>query len=102
VRIISSKAVERWARQFPDAAGSLKAWASNAKRANWENIEQVRQVYPHADAVKVRSGKTVTVFNIRGNHFRLISAIHYNRKQIFALQFMSHAEYSKDRWKDNL
>ncbi len=100
--MISPKAVKKWASQFPDASGALKAWLRTAKRANWEAIEHVRELYPHADAVKVRSGKTVVVFNIRGNHYRLIAAIHYNRKQIYTLQFMTHAEYSKERWKDNL
>lgn len=54
------------------------------------------------EQVKVASGRTVLVFNISGNAFRLIAAMHFNRGLVFALAFISHAEYSKDRWKDTL
>jgi len=44
----------------------------------------------------------VFVFNISGNAFRLIAAIHFNTGLVYALTFMSHAEYSKDHWKHTL
>jgi mRNA interferase HigB len=62
----------------------------------------VRRAYPHADAVKVRSGSDVIVFNACGNNYRLLSAIHFNRGKLYVLRFMTHAEYSKQRWKDQL
>ena len=37
-----------------------------------------------------------------GNTFRLITAIHYDRQKVFILGFLSHAEYSKETWKDRL
>jgi mRNA-degrading endonuclease HigB of HigAB toxin-antitoxin module len=33
---------------------------------------QTRRDFPHADEAKVRSGNTVTIFNIGGNDYRLI------------------------------
>jgi mRNA interferase HigB len=102
VRVISRKAVNEWGKRFPDAAESLKAWLRNTRNANWKTIADVRQNYPHADPVEVQSGKIVTVFNIRGNRYRLISAIHYNRQVTYTLCFMTHAEYTKGRWKENL
>ena len=62
----------------------------------------MRQSYPDTDAVKVRSGRTVLIFNICRNDYRLIAAAHFNRQIIYTLRFMTHAEYSKDRWKDQL
>jgi mRNA interferase HigB len=50
----------------------------------------------------VKSGKPVTVFNIAGNKYRLIAAIHYNRQIVYTLRIMSHAEYSRAKWKDQL
>jgi mRNA interferase HigB len=49
----------------------------------------------------VESGRTVTVFNIT-NDFRLITAIHYNRREVFTLRFLTHAEYDKGAWKNTL
>ena len=68
----------------------------------WRNLVEVRRTYPGTDAVKVRSGRTVLVFNIRRNDYRLIVAAHFNRQIIYTLRFMTHAEYSKDRWKETL
>ena len=102
MRIIHGGTVKDWAAQYPDAAESLGAWLHSASRATWRNLANVRQVYPHADPVKVASGRTVVVFNIRGNRYRLVTAIHYNRQIVYTLRFMTHAEYSKDRWKDTL
>ena len=61
-----------------------------------------RKTYPHADQVKVRSGRVVTVFNIAGNDFRLMTAIHYDRGRVFILDFLTHAEYNRSNWKDRL
>jgi mRNA interferase HigB len=102
VRIIHGGTVQAWARQRADAADALAAWLKNADLATWRNLAEVRQLYPHADPVKVGSGRTVVVFNIRGNRYRLVTAIHYNRQLIYTLRFLTHAEYSKDRWKDTL
>jgi mRNA interferase HigB len=102
VRIIHGGTVKAWAAQYPDAAEALAAWFKNASQAVWRNLAEVRAVYPHADPVVVASGRTVVVFNVRGNRYRLVTAIHCNRQIIYTLRFITHAEYSKNRWKDTL
>lgn len=102
MRIIHGGTVKAWAARHPDAAEALAAWLKNASHATWRNLANVRQVYPHADPVVVASGRTIVVFNIRGNRYRLVTAVHYNRQIIYTLRFMTHAEYSKNRWKDTL
>ena len=49
----------------------------------------------------MRSGKTVTIFNIK-SHFRLITAIHYNYQIVFILLILTHGDYDKPHWKKNL
>lgn len=70
--------------------------------ALWACLDDVRATFPHADLVKVQSGRKVVVFNIAGNRFRLVTAIHFNLGKVFVLRFMSHADYSRDRWKEQL
>ncbi len=55
---------------------------------------EVRRTYPHADAVK-----QYTVFNIKGNDYRLISKIEYRLGLIFVKEVLTHAEYDKGNWK---
>ena len=102
MRIIKEAFLVAAGRQHPPAASHLDVWRKTVKRALWRNLVQVRQSYPDTDAVKVRSGRTVLVFNIRRNDYRLIAAAHFNRQIVYTLRFLTHAEYSKDRWKDTL
>ena len=90
------------ARDHPPAGRHLDAWRRFVKAANWRNLVEVRVTYPDTDAVRVHSGRQVLVFNIRRNDYRLIVAAHYNRQIVYTLRFMTHAEYSKDRWKETL
>ena len=89
-------------RDHPPAARHLETWRKTVKAADWRTLVDVRRSYPDTDAVKVRSGRTVLIFNLRRNDCRLIAAAHFNRQIIYTLRFMTHAEYSKDRWKDTL
>lgn len=102
MRLIKRATLREYARRFPKAAGPLDDWARLALSAAWKNLVDTRKTFPHADQVKVRSSRTVTVFNLRRNDFRLITAIHYDRQRVFILNFLTHAEYSKDAWKNRL
>ena len=70
--------------------------------AAWRNLADVRRSYPSADTVRVSSGRPVLVFNVCGNSYRLIMAMHFDRQMAYTLRFLTHAEYSIDRWKDEL
>lgn len=102
MRIIKPARLRDFARRHPQAAPSLLRWLEIAKRAHWRNLAQTRGGFPHADEVRVASLKPVTIFNISGNAFRLITAIHYDTQKVFILDFLTHANYDKDRWKNRL
>jgi mRNA interferase HigB len=91
-----------YARRHPAARVALTAWVQIVRQANWQSIRDVRHVFPNADAVMVKSERTATMFNICGNNYRLIVAIHYNRQLVFVLRFLTHAEYDRDTWKETL
>jgi mRNA interferase HigB len=102
VRIIKRSTVRDFARRSPTAAASLDRWLTLIEAGRWERLADLNRVFPGADEVVVQSGRRVVVFNIGGNNYRLIAAVHYNRQRVFVLRFMTHAEYSKNRWKDVL
>ena len=102
MRIIKEATIRGFWREYPDAELPLRKWVEVAKPARWTSIQEVRIQFPHADAAQVASGKVVTIFNTRGNKYRLIVAIHYNVGLVFVLRIMTHAEYSKGTWKDSL
>src|SRR5260370_2495020 len=76
-----------------DIGAPLDVWYRIAKKAVWKNVMEVRRELPTADAVK-----EFTVFNIKGNAYRLITEINYQTGRIFIRQVLTHAEYSKGAW----
>ena len=102
VRVVKPSRVREYVKQHPDASAPLMAWLKAARDANWKNLQQVRMTYNSADGVGVRGGKTVTVFNIGGNKYRLVVSIHYAWGMPYVLRFMTHAEYSKEKWQAEL
>ena len=99
VRIIKPATVKSWASRHADAGEALEKWMTLVEDAEWKNLVEMRAVIPSADEVTVESGRRVAVFNIGGNKYRLIAAVHYNTQIVYALLFMTHAEYDKSKWK---
>ena len=97
MRIISKRRlIEFW--QTPgceDAEKPLTAWYKTVCEARWNSIDQARKTYRTADPVPVKSKRVVTVFNIKGNAYRIITAIHYNTQTIYILMVVTHKEYDK-------
>jgi mRNA interferase HigB len=94
VHIISRKKLLEAAGVHSDLAAALDTWYRIAKGASWDSLEEVRKVLPTADGVG-----DYTVFNIRGNNYRLIALILYRSKKVFIRDVLTHAEYDKGRWK---
>jgi len=65
-------------------------------------MAEVRGQYGSADVVHIRSGRPVIVFNVCGNTYRLIVAMHFNSQMAYMLRFLTHSEYDRDDWKDDL
>ena len=76
--------------------GPISEWYKIAKAAEWQNLVDVRRVYPHADYVE-----PYTVFNLRGNKYRLIVKIEYRRQMIFVKHLLTHEEYDRGGEKMN-
>ena len=102
MRIIKPATIRQFISNYPDAKASLEHWLEVVRHADWSGIHDLRASFRSADPVSISDEKTVTVFNISGNQYRLITAIHYNTRRVYVLLFMTHAEYSRNRWKATL
>jgi len=82
---------------------ALADWLEKAEAADWKSIHDARRTFPSADGVAIRrkGGTTIvaTVFNIKGNAYRLISVIDYAGGQIILRELLTHEEYDLDAWK---
>ena len=97
MHVISLKRLREFWHAHPDAEKSLRAWHQTTEHAEWDNFEDVRGVFgKRVDRV----GK-FAVFDIGGNKYRLIAAIHYDRQKVYVRNVFTHAEYDLDKWKDD-
>ena len=79
-----------WVKR-PDAMDALIAWYAIASRSRWTMPADVKNVYRNASFL---AGSRV-VFNIKGNDYRLVLAMHYNR-QIAYIRFIgTHRQYDQ-------
>jgi mRNA interferase HigB len=94
MHIISRKRLVLFVKVHANSETSLDTWYRTAKAAEWQNLVELREAYPSADLVDI-----YTVFNIKGNHYRLIAEINYRSGTIFVRDILTHAEYDKEQWK---
>lgn len=96
MRVISKKKLREFWNEHPDAEEPLLAWYHITRKAHWESLAQVREVFPRADKVG-----DCTVFNIGGNKYRLIVLIFYESSRVYVRHVLTHKEYDKEKWKDD-
>ena len=94
MHVISEKKLREFWQTRPDAEEPLRAWIRVTRRARWGSFAEVRATYAHADVVG-----PLVVFNIGGNKYRLIAAIHFNRAKVYVRHVLTHTEYDRGNWK---
>jgi mRNA interferase HigB len=91
MHVVSIKTLREFWTTHADAEQPLKAWFREAEAASWASFDEIKARYRSADVIP---GNRV-VFNIKGNHYRLIVKIHYNTGRLFIRFVGTHAEYNK-------
>src|SRR5437879_4825496 len=98
--LLRSPAVDKALRRYREAAGWIAVWRDTAERAPWSSLADVRKTYPSADGVKNDYGAIVTVFNVKGGNYRLLTVIHYASGTVYEIDLLSHDQYDKNTWKE--
>ena len=101
--IITRSTLAKFWKKWPQAERPLRDWFRITKLSSWRSFQEVKATFGQTDqAVTERTGKPVAIFDIGGNKFRLIAAIHYNTQKLFVLRVLTHKEYDTDLWKRQL
>ena len=96
MHVISKKRILDFIKLHPNSKSSLESWFKIVDSTDFIAFNELKKSFPSADQV----GK-FTVFNISGNHFRLIAVIHYNRKKLYIRHILTHNDYDKNKWKED-
>jgi mRNA interferase HigB len=91
MRIISRKALREFFNIHPVAEFPLVAWFRIVKLGKFADFNAIKQTFGAADYVA-----PFTIFDIGGNKFRVVAAIHYNRQRLYIRHVFTHLQY--DEW----
>jgi len=97
MRVIARKTLKRFidslkgGKDQKTVKSALDSWFHEVLQADWKNPADVVKAYANASIV----GSDRVVFNIKGNDYRLVVAIHYRLQIVFIKWLGSHADYDK-------
>ncbi len=92
MRVISNRTLLRFAADHRDAEAPLQAWRKAVESGSFSRYADLRTCFNSVDRVCA-----YYVFNIGGNKFRVIAAIHFNRQMLFVRHVFTHRQY--EQWK---
>lgn len=91
MHVISRKTLSQFWEKHEAAAEALKAWFKEAEHAQWETPGDIKNRYRSADILPDNR----IVFNIKGNHYRLVVKVSYPAQIVYIRFVGTHQEYSK-------
>ena len=96
MHLISAGKVKEAAAIYPDVEDVIKNFCKKVEKSPWQNLIEVQKDFRDAESVG-----NFTVFNIKGNKYRLILDIDYEIQVAYFKYFLTHSEYDKEQWKND-
>jgi mRNA interferase HigB len=89
MRLISNKALREFTKTHPAAQNALQGWRRIIEQGQFRNFAELKRTFNSVD-----KAKGYFVFDIAGNHYRLIAAIHFNTQILYIRAVMTHTDYN--------
>jgi mRNA interferase HigB len=94
MHVIARKPLREFWERHPESEGPLARWFKIVEQTEFQNFEALPSTFPTADQVG-----DLIVFNIGGNRYRLVAAIHFNRRKVDVRRVLTHEEYDRGDWR---
>ncbi len=91
MRVISKKSLVIFYKQNSEAKLALEDWYKKVSTSDWNNFSEMKADFNSVDNV----GNRRFVFNIKGNHFRIVALILFVPKRVYIRFVGTHTEYDK-------
>lgn len=75
----------------PAVKAALDAWFAEARKARWKNTADIKRSYASASIVTAER----VVFNIKGNAYRLVVAIDFEKGIVWIKWIGTHKDYDR-------
>ena len=90
-RIVAKRTLRLFWNKYPDSEQYLKTWYETVMQVKWINPAAIKKTY--ASASILTNGRVV--FNIKGNSYRLVVKLNYQKQWCFIRFIGTHAEYNQ-------
>jgi mRNA interferase HigB len=91
MKVLGRDKLTKFSRQHANVKAALDSWFDEAKNAIWKKPQDIKDRYRSADFL---SGNRV-IFNIKGNHYRLVIKVKYQNGIAVVEWVGTHSEYDK-------
>ena len=91
MRVIAKSTLRNFWEQYDDCEQQLKSWYKEVEEAIWNSPNDIKKDYPSASILP----ENRVVFNIKGNHYRLIVKINFSFSIVFIRFIGTHSHYDK-------
>ena len=90
-RIFAKSTLREYWENNPDTEQYLKTWYNTVMSSDWKTPNDVKRTYANASILK----DSRIVFNIKGNSYRLVVKLNFEKQWIFIRFIGTHPEYDK-------
>ncbi len=90
-RIVAKRTIRNFWEKHNDSKVYLETWYQTVKNAEWLKPSDIKEFYASVSILK----NSRVVFNIKGNDYRLVAKVNYERQWLFIRFIGTHAEYDK-------
>lgn len=91
MKVLARNKLTDFMRKHASSCKALEAWFAEAERSDWQTPQDIKDRFSSADFL----ADNRVIFNIKGNHFRLVVKVRYQNGIVVVEWVGTHAEYSK-------
>lgn len=89
--VISYRTIREFIDTHPQTEDALNNWYIITQKSDWANFHEVKKMFNTVDAV----GNGLYVFDIKGNHYRLIARIIFKVRTVYIKFIGTHKDYDR-------
>ncbi|HBQ81973.1 MAG: addiction module toxin RelE [Bacteroidetes bacterium GWA2_40_15] len=91
MHIISFRKLREFFEEDSNSKVALQDWHKRAGKAEWNDFSDIKKTFNTVDSV----GNSRFVFNVKGNHYRIVALILFQIKRVYIRWVGTHKDYDK-------
>lgn len=91
MKVLGRDKIDKFSKKHSNAKGALNAWFNEAENSDWKTSQDIKNRYGSADFL----ANNKVIFNIKGNHYRLVVKVRYQNGIVVIDWVGTHSEYDK-------